>query len=423
MILNYIDTLSFLVNSEEKDPKDKLYLILGNESADLDSIISSISYALLSQKLLSNKTPLPPSDPSYRNHEQHTYYIPIIQINRHDFSLRQESDYVFTKCHIKSDQLVFLDDLKKFLPRLDLLEKKFELRLVLVDHNKLIEPWTGFSKNVDSIIDHHKDEGLYDAETRLIEGVGSATSLVALKFKEQWENQLKHNNDGDNDNDKSWNHELAKLLLAPILIDTGLLDISNGITTVKDQEAVKFLSEVLYDNNNSGEIIPQDKNKFLEEYYNAIAEARSNVKSLPSIDILRKDYKEWVLSNSCSIGISSVIWYIEDWIKRDGIDKLINVLKSYKQDHKLDLYIVLLSCKRPVEGFGREMIIYLEKSSPLVNKGFISELESSSMMKLKKLPFSSINNENDVVSFYKQEELTLSRKKVSPIIRELIENL
>ncbi|GES96997.1 DHH family phosphoesterase [Rhizophagus clarus] len=324
-MIEFVKIFSLLINENVNEAiatqqQKKIYFVLGNESADLDSIISSIAYAYLSQQLISSDE-LKSSATSFSS-----IYLPIIQIPKSDFSLRPECSYVFSESKFsESDisQLLFLDDI---LPHLDKLSSNYDVNLILVDHNKLISPWSEkFNDKIDTILDHHQDEGLYlNIKSRQIESVGSATSLVVLHFKDDW---VKKTFQDDS--------KLSKLLLAPILIDTVLLDVSKGRTSNKDKEAVQFLLDIL-------NIPKSDQEFFTSNYYKAIQSAKLNISHLSNIDLLRKDYKEWNLNNF-KIGISSIPWFIDGWIQREdkNIDKLIDSFKYFKNERKLDIFIII----------------------------------------------------------------------------------
>jgi exopolyphosphatase len=323
-------------------------------------------------------------------------YFPIIQIPKSDFSLRPECSYVFSECEFsESDisQLLFLDDV---LPHLDKLSSNYDVNLILVDHNKLISPWNGkFNNKIDSILDHHQDEGLYlNIKNRQIELVGSATSLIVLHFKDIWKKKISQ---GDS--------KLAKLLLAPILVDTILLDVSKERTTNKDKEAVQFLLGILN--------IPKSNQEFFtSNYFNAIQSAKFNISHLSNIDLLRKDYKEWNLKNF-NIGISSVTWSLESWIQREdgNINKLIDSFKYFKNEKKLDIFIIMLAYNH--KGFQREFV-FLSNKSKFIYGEFLQKLEIE--LSLKPL-FSNM----DHIRFYHQESVHYSRKQVYPLINDLFQ--
>ncbi|RIA97915.1 hypothetical protein C1645_813448 [Glomus cerebriforme] len=401
-MFEFVKIFSSLINelnvNEVVQQQKKLYFVLGNESADLDSIISSIAHAYLSQQLISS------DELSSSSISLFPLYFPIIQIPKSDFSLRPECSYVFNFSELDISQLLFLDDV---LPHLDKLSSKYDINLILVDHNKLISPWNEkFNDKIDTVLDHHQDEGLYlNIKSRQIESVGSATSLVVLHFKDDWEKKIPHD-----EKNNSWHIRLARLLLAPILVDTILLDVSKGRTTNKDQEAAQFLLNI-------SNIPRSNQEFFISDYFNAIESVKSDVSHLSNIDLLRRDYKEWSLNNF-NIGISSVTWFLENWIHREdgNIDKLVESFNYFKTEKKLDIFIIMLAYNHKDKGFQREFVFLPNKNKFTFDK-VIQQLE----LKLALKPLTFIITNTDHVLFYHQES-DLSRKKVYPLVKELIFN-
>ncbi|CAB4494319.1 DHH phosphoesterase [Rhizophagus irregularis] len=396
-MFEFVKKFSLLINKLNNEvivtqQRKKLYFVLGNESADLDSIISSIAYACLSQQLIS------PDELNSLSTSSFPIYFPIIQIPKSDFSLRPECSYVFSECEFtESDisQLLFLDDI---LPHLDKLSSNYDVNLILVDHNKLISPWSEkFNDKIDTILDHHQDERLYlNIKCRQIEFVGSATSLVVLHFKDVWKKKISRDD-----------FRLAKLLLAPILVDTILLDVSKERTSNKDKEAVQFLLDIL-------NIPKSDQDFYTSNYFNAIQSAKFNISHLSNIDLLRKDYKEWNLNNF-NIGISSVNWSLEGWIQRedDNIDKLIDSFKYFKDEKKLDIFIIMLAYNHKNKGFQREFG-FLSNKNKFIYEEFLQQLEV-------KLSLKPLFSNMDYIRFYHQESINYSRKQIYISIKDLLQ--
>ncbi|RIB09165.1 hypothetical protein C2G38_2021643 [Gigaspora rosea] len=402
MSVDFSSVLESLVNHGVKKIQDnpirKVVFVLGNESADLDSIVGSVSYAYLS-------TLSCPLD---------TVYLPIIQIPRSDFSLRPACEFVFQKCDISTVSLIFLDEISDHLSTIS---TSYSISLILIDHNKLMGIWNQFADKVDTILDHHHDEGLYlNIRERCIEKVGSATSLVVLKFKDEWKKKL------NEENTQNWYKSIANLLLSAILIDTVLLDSSIDRTTQKDQEAVDFLLDILQ---------PPNHETFIKNYHDEIKNAKFNITHLSSFDLLRKDYKEynleWTIKNetkTCVMGISSVGWILKDWILREGgIERFMEVVGNYMQEKKLDLEIIMLTFDYKGEvRFKREMVIY-SRRGPFCQKEVLEKFEETIELKEVKI-FGNEDNrkekEESIFKYYEQKNITMSRKKVYPIIKDLV---
>ncbi|KAG9290221.1 hypothetical protein G9A89_022197 [Geosiphon pyriformis] len=397
MNFDFIGLLERLVEKnlsyDNKSKQKNCFIVIGNESADLDSIIGSLGYAYLNQRLGGTSDDI---------------YLPVIQIPRQDLSLRPECEFVFRECGINTQNFVFIED---FQAQSDSLTANYNVRIVMVDHNKLLPSWERFTDRVDVILDHHQDEGLYlRAQPRWIEPVGSASSLVVLTCRGRWKAEY----DENDEETRLWDKKVAKLLLAPILIDTVLLDFSKGRTTSKDQEAANFLLNILQPDNNW--------NQLIKEYYNSIQEGRYSVFHLQTSDLLRKDYKEWSSVGDFHLGMSSVTWYLDAWIERDcGLDTWIKHLRTYAEKKQLDLFIVMTTYHHP-EGFQRELVVY-PIADALKNGEFISKLLNSDLNLEDYSSQHVLPGKLGGIFLYQQKNLKWSRKQVYPFLKSVLQSM
>jgi exopolyphosphatase len=128
----------FLKASRESYSADKVTtVVMGNQSADLDSMASALTFAYY----LSNKVDAA---------------VPLMNILRTHFSSRTEVVYLFGELGIDTALLFFKEDID-----LDLLNGRGNLRLILVDHNKLERGQDGLQRSLVRILDHHDDKDSY----------------------------------------------------------------------------------------------------------------------------------------------------------------------------------------------------------------------------------------------------------------------
>lgn len=163
-------------------------LVIGNESADLDSVVASLCFACLLNTLQQQKY----QEKSYISRSRNKIIVPLIQIPKSDFRLRLESRYVLNQylnpegdnfSHHQQNNLLSqsndssssidnkfnIEDLLLFLDSPDIQNlinfKSFNFdfdlnnfRLYLVDHNHFPR-WfpSNLQSNIYCIIDHHKD--------------------------------------------------------------------------------------------------------------------------------------------------------------------------------------------------------------------------------------------------------------------------
>lgn len=137
---------------EQDTPRQQLKVVIGNEAADADSVVSAITLA-------------------YFLSAQHpgVQYVPVLSLPRAEMKLRPETLLLLRLAGAAEEEgpaaagerqrhLTFLDEAD--LPALA--QKCPELKVVLVDHNRLcraLQP--ALDGRVEAIVDHHEDKGHY----------------------------------------------------------------------------------------------------------------------------------------------------------------------------------------------------------------------------------------------------------------------
>lgn len=335
---------------------------MGNESADLDSIISSISYAYLLSR---------------ENAPAKEFYIPLVNINREEIVLRKDVLYLFQLYDISIEDILFLDD-NILLDRL--LEQK-RLHLNLVDHHVLRPRQQHLSGVVERIVDHHVDENkqypLTANENKLIAVVGSNATLIAEKIFSSQRVII--------------SPEFAALLLAPILIDTSNLK-SVEKTTDRDIKAAKKLQDI------ASPHLPQD-------FYQKLLACKNDVSGLTPTLLLSKDFKEY-LDGNVLYGISSlppsVHWNLED------LEAVGQTIQKFAHERDLAYLILLMSSHDPQAK--RKILVYSPSLALL--KGFDVYVHTDE--RLKNILISDSFSEKFHVFFYRTEK-PIARKQLQPL--------
>ncbi|KAL1302947.1 hypothetical protein AAFC00_003266 [Neodothiora populina] len=264
------------------EKKDRVTFVIGNESADLDSITSSIIYAYL-QSTASSK------------HTKPILHIPLLNISKADISIRPELLALLPYADIPRDHLITLDDLPSGTSSASDLKSHLPPQntgWILVDHNAFQGTLGSvYSDSVVGCVDHHVDEGKVPKssgdEPRIIETSGSCSSLVINHCRRSvWDQpysdtDASSSHDQPNEKTDEWESQISHLALASILIDTrNLQDASK--TTKHDRDAVEFLLSKL-----SAPAFDS------ASFYNKLDAAKRDTKSLSLNGMLRKDYKQW----------------------------------------------------------------------------------------------------------------------------------
>ncbi len=351
-----------IISSNPNRPQNlqEIHFVMGNESADLDSIVSSITYAYL------------------LHHEKpNEFYVPLLNIFREEIALRKDILHLFQQLGISSDDLLFLDDQ---VP-LDDLFAQDKLRFTLVDHNILRPRQEHLSDAVERIVDHHADENkqypLLTEENKTIAIVGSATTLVAEKIFSS--SQI------------AMSSELATLLIGPILIDTANLQ-SEEKTTERDTNAVQLLQSLAPD-------LPPN-------FYEELLEAKNDVSGLTPAMLLSKDFKEY-LDGKLLYGISSlpatICWGTED------LPSIQPVLEKYAKERDLAFLIILMNNNDP-QGPKRKIMVY--SPSERLIKAFDAYVQNDSALNQVLLVDP---NSNDQQTHIYYAEKFIARKQLQPL--------
>ena len=275
------------------------------------------------------------------------------------------------------DSLIFLEDVD-----LEGLRAEGRLKLVLVDHNKLAPGQTGFRDSLVEILDHHEDEKDYPPWVKTeIRPLGSTATLVTEGFLKNHPENL--------------DERLSRLLLGAILLDTANLDPMTGRSTEADRRAAVYLLK---------------KTGIKEKpFFDRLEFEKSRISSLGTYDLLRRDYKEWVLG-AVKYGISSVPLSLGDWLKKDGA--ILEGFKKYLEERALDVLLVMNAYRNP--NFRRDLAVYApeeELRKPVIN-----------CLKTAGLELESIKTnigEEEGIDFFHQGNPGFSRKKLHPLLNRL----
>jgi exopolyphosphatase len=368
--------------SSRAAPTDPITLVIGNESADLDSLCSALLLAYFR-----SHTP-----PHYRLH------VPLANLYRADLALRPELAAVLGHADLKPEDLLTLSDLPG---------QQSGTRVVLVDHNAL----TGTLRNdlgresVVGCVDHHDDEGEVPVdcgdEPRIIRKCGSCMSLVVEHAKPVWEELAK------TPEAAAWNAQLARVALGPVLTDTTKLQ-SKDKTTETDVWAVEFAEAMMHD----GAGYDRDT------YFREISDLKEDLSRLSHRDILRKDYKEWT-DGGLTLGTSSVVQDVHYLLDKSGQDEFLTAVEDWATEKTLDLAAVLTT-SHPDGKFARDLLIWAFGDKGVETaKAFVAKYEDK--LELQPWEGGKLDDTDDQKKWrmcWKQGNLAASRKQIAPMLRE-----
>jgi exopolyphosphatase len=390
--------------------------VVGNESADLDSITSALVYSYIKS-----------SHPDARR--TNTLTIPITNIPARDLALRPELTTLLAHANLKPSDLITLDD----LPSLS----QSKISWTLVDHNALTGPlaeiYSSTPSTITACIDHHDDESSVPATAtpRIITKSGSCCSLITTHLHEPWvqlalfsssigaaNGQQSYLVIDDTAYTSTWDAQVALLALGAVLIDTQNLTSSHKITK-HDVQAVKLLEAFIH-------MSPRLSPKYdREAFYKQLDAAKSDISGLSLTDILRKDYKAWS-EGGVEMGIASVVQgfpFLQEKADAEAgsKDAMVRACVEFAKKRNLGLFAIMTAFTNGKGDFERELLLLATEEGKVseVAKKFVEK--SASDLKLVELD-QAVEEEAKVpwIGVWRQDNLEASRKQVAPLLREVM---
>ncbi|KAL6722195.1 Exopolyphosphatase [Lecanora helva] len=392
----------------------KVNIVIGNESADLDSLTSSLLYAYI-------RSSAPPSNAFSPK------YVPLLNITTSGLRLRPEFSAVCDHVDVSLSSLITLDD---FPTQTNSLE---DIRVILVDHNKLQgEIGKNYASSVDGVIDHHEDENAVpletDPEPRIIEKCGSCTSLVVRYLTPIWDNisnsalssGAAHGKDevaiSDSSVTQGWDAQVAKMALASILVDTANLTAPGKVEKV-DREAVEYLESKI-------QMSPKHAKSWnRNRYYEELEGAKRDLDSLTVDEILVKDYKQWT-ENGIHLRISSVMKPLKYLVQNanTGNDNFDKVLSNFMTTRNLSIYAIMTVSTSSDSEFQRQLLVQAREDGFQAVTRFVTQ--ATSTLELEEIEVEGVHVQSDPTSYQEwrrvwlQKDISKSRKQVAPLLRE-----
>lgn len=428
--------------------------VLGNPSADLDSIISAIVYSYFAH----NRSHLTPP----------RLHVPLINLANVSAGpelkrLRPEFGKALWLCTGRSNEREWWEDtpesagevlrecivtVQDFASQLRQLGKgQRSADVILVDWNALpvrggqrgqgsLDTLPSVLFNVLGCIDHHVDEDFLPSpdaipqnQPLLVKKAGSCTSLVVKSLRQQG---LWSEADGEGE------PQVAQLALASILIDTAKLAAKDKVTDW-DTDAFEFLSPKVNSNAHT-------EQSDVPSYYSQIYTAKQTSLNLLTVpEILTRDYKSWEEprqsgSGTVKLGFCSAVrplpWIIH---KAGTAQQFLGYLHSLAKDEGLDIVVVMTAFTSTSrdggdknEQFCRELLICaVDETVGSCLDSFVTKA-SSQLGLIDWKPLGQDTDGNGVVQEVKttfnqdkpwrrvwvQTDLAKSRKQVAPLLRE-----
>lgn len=443
-------------------PEPPIY-VLGNPSADLDSIISAILYSYCATNRLPTKSPrahiplvnlpnVPADSELYRLRPE---FATALHLSTNCPPLRPDErfeDSPESAGKLLRDHVVTIADFAESLKEQSA-SKDVTADTTLVDWNAMPYPvdghqgqgsvagLPGVSFRTVGCIDHHVDEhfvprdgSISKDEPLLIQpGPGSCSSLITNEMVRRgfWAASA-------NASSTAETAQVAKLALAAMLIDTSNLT-AEGKVTEADVQAVEFLCK---------EVARDDSKWNKEAFYEKILSAKRNSLDLLTLpEILDRDYKDWTETTSsgesvnlgfCS-SVKPICWIIE---KAGSPLEFLDAVRSFAttEERQLDVTVVMTSFTHGDDQFARELFVCAKSDyAPAVRgaKAFVDQAGSGLVLEKwsaldgdcpeskEREIRSTLDGEDSGLwrRLWVQTNTTASRKQVAPLLRKAVAKL
>lgn len=241
--------------------------------------------------------------------------------------------------------------------------------------------------------------------------VGSTVSLITQLYQQESEKekQLFQNVKMDK--------EMAKLFLAPILIDSVNLHREYNRTTDIDEASAEYLKNI---------ILKEEPNFNSDDHYQLLKENKHRIADLSIYDLMRKDFKKYYYhpnpdtqsSDNYFYGISSISrWCIENLIETDNNNKteILSSMKKWMEKQNLK-FLLLMASHLDGDIFKRELFfLFSEDFNKTIEDVIIKGIETSDIdcSVLQK-------SEENRYYIYRQKNLKYSRKVLQPYLQTLL---
>ncbi|XP_060808290.1 exopolyphosphatase PRUNE1 [Amyelois transitella] len=383
------------LSASHKNLRDNNYsdltIVLGNESCDLDSAISSIVYALFMNWQYQQIKCKTCTRFSRRDDVKDSLFVPILNVERENFPLKTEVVYFLNEHGINENNLVFRNDydLKKLVAQ-------NKTNVVLVDHHILRTEDQFLEQYVTEIIDHRimdKTGWNFKNDTRsTIELAGSCCTLVAQRIKD-----LSALVARDVDFFDSY-PVCSDMLHSTIILDTVNFSKEFNKATPHDEEIVQFLESL---------IKPSDYETARRQILDRLSAAKSNVTLLTAAQLLQKDLK--VVGDFL---VPSFPILVEEFLKKpDAAEAMASALVQRR------CRAILLLGMSFGGGLNRDVAIYSEDAATSVKLSkFFEEWTNPPLM----LVPAETPNKIARCLYYKQNNLSATRKQYIPALNEYI---
>ncbi|KAF7596587.1 Exopolyphosphatase [Aspergillus hancockii] len=416
--------------------------VIGNPSADLDSIISAVIYSYAANNTGRHYIPLinlptVPSGPELRRLRPE--FVKALWLSTHPptqgeqtWEETPESAGAILRGHFLTvaDFTAHLEESGK-----NSKDHRVSADAVLVDWNALpitasdnqegkgsLDGLPTVDFNVIGCVDHHQDDGFLrpGIEPHVIEKSGSCASLITVTLDKTGAKEAQTQSE----------EQVASLAVTPILIDTADMTAEDKVTDF-DHQALALLTPKL--------------TKDTADLYTQVLVAKQNSLDLLTVDeILDRDYKQWTETAPrqpeapLNIGFCSMVKSIPWVVRKAGsAQDFLDALYTFATKRDLEIVVVMSAFSSSDDKFHRELFVCALDEGIAVDalQNFIEQagsqlgLEEWSSLDddwedLSRAVKGTLNgDDNKWRRIWIPTDVTKSRKQVAPMMRDAVTSL
>ncbi|KAM6391867.1 protein prune homolog 2 isoform 2-T2 [Rhynochetos jubatus] len=335
---------------------EKVHVVLGNKSCDLDSLISTLAYAYFLDKVS------PPD----------VLCLPVLNIPRRDFSYFTETRFILEELNIPESFHIFRDEIN-----LHQLNAEGKLSLTLVNSNMLTSEDKSLESAVVKIIspDEQRDSSL--------ELQASSSSLVVKEILQEAPELI--------------TQQLAYLLRGSILFKCMSLEADR--ITEQQEKVLSILEEKFPD------LPPR------EEIISVLQETQFNPQGVRIEEVMLKDIKE-ISDGEIKVAISPVYMTLEDCALHRS---LAGDLKAFIDKYGFDVLVILVNSLSDEKETKRQIAVYSENLE--LGNQICCELEECQNPCLELEP---LECGCDQILIYHQENSLVTCDQIFLLVKEVI---
>ncbi|XP_071588160.1 protein prune homolog 2 isoform X1 [Heliangelus exortis] len=335
---------------------EKVHVVLGNKSCDLDSLISTLAYAYFLDKVS------PPD----------VLCLPVLNIPRGDFSYFTETRFILEELNIPESFHIFRDEIN-----LHQLNAEGKLSLTLVNSNMLTSEDKSLESAVVKVI--NPDEQCDGS----LELQASSSSLVLKEILQEAPELI--------------TQQLAYLLRGSILFKC--MSLEAGKITDHQEKVLSILEEKFPD------LPPR------EEIISVLQETQFKPQGVSIEEVMLKDLKE-ISDGEIKVAISTVYMTLEDCMLHRS---LVGDLKTFTDKYGFDVLVILANCLLDEKQTKRQIAVYSENLE--LGNQICCELEECQNPCLELDP---LECGCDQILIYHQENSLVTCDQIFLLVKEVI---